>query len=707
MALIGQIRKNSWIMIVLVGLGLFGFIVMDMFSGQQSVFGSGQNTMGSINGRKLDYNEFSRAEQALYSNSGGDVFGRRNALWNYFVEESIVKDEAKALGLGVSRDELLDLEFGADNKVSPIIRQRFADPNNPRVIDRNSLNQIKQAIETDQINPQYRSFWAHQEKEIIKDRLQSKLNGLVQQGMYTPTWMAELASNDQNQKVEFAYVKVPFDEIDDGNVELTDADYQNYLTENAGLYKQDEETRKVGYVSFDVLPTQSDSANLRKTISDLIPKFKSSTDEAVFAENNYGSYDAAYVKKDGLSPAIADELFNAEVGTVVGPYLDGNAYNAVKLIDRMTVADSVRSRHILIRSAGDPISLAQAQKTIDSLKTLIDAGTHRFDSLAVKFSQDASNASKGGDLGSATPGMMVKPFNDLIFYDAEPGKVYSVTTRFGVHLVEVLKRKYIKNEEGVKVAYVRQSIIPSEDTRKNKYNEVMEILGNNRGIEALTKVVNDSPDLEMEEGPLVKANDFNFGELGSGQPSRDIIKWAFTADKGDVSPTIYTYQDPVELYENKYVIATLQAIQPAGMPTVANLKSEIEALVRNQKKGEFLAGKIGGQQLDGIANSYSSEVDTARNVNFSSSYLQGLGNEPKVIASAFNLPLNSVSKPITGNNGVYVLKVYNKPAAATTAANIPAIRRSTSATAKGYVASQLIQSMKKNVDITDNRSKFY
>ena len=58
MALIGKIRNNSWLLIVLIGLGLGGFILMDMMSGQQSVFGQSQNVIGSIEGQKVDANEF-------------------------------------------------------------------------------------------------------------------------------------------------------------------------------------------------------------------------------------------------------------------------------------------------------------------------------------------------------------------------------------------------------------------------------------------------------------------------------------------------------------------------------------------------------------------------------------------------------------------------------------------------------------------------
>ncbi|MCB0565892.1 MAG: SurA N-terminal domain-containing protein, partial [Phaeodactylibacter sp.] len=70
MALISKIRKNSWLLIVLIGLGLGGFIIMDMTSGQQSVFGSSQFTVGEIDGQKLDWNQFNRVEQVLYGNSG-------------------------------------------------------------------------------------------------------------------------------------------------------------------------------------------------------------------------------------------------------------------------------------------------------------------------------------------------------------------------------------------------------------------------------------------------------------------------------------------------------------------------------------------------------------------------------------------------------------------------------------------------------------
>jgi peptidyl-prolyl cis-trans isomerase D len=711
MALIGQIRNNSWILIVMIALGLGGFIIMDMTSGQQSIFGSGQTIMGSIDGEKVDWNNFYRMEQVLYGSSPGDVYSRRNSLWNYFVEEKLVQQEAEEIGLGVSKTELLDLQFGQNP--SPLIRQRFTDPNAPGQVNREQLNYIKNLIETGgiqdainngQLNPTFVPYWAHQEKEIIKERLQGKLTNLVTKAMYTPTWMAEMGHADQNLRVDFAYVKVPFDELDNSEVTLEDSDYSAFIKENKNQYEQDEETRQIEYISFNVGPTAADSANLQQEIADLVPQFKTAENDSIFVETYYGSIDAAYVKKNTLSPVIADTVFSMPVGEVYGPYFDAGAYKAVKLIDRKVIPDSVRSRHIL-QPAQDPVSLQASINRIDSLKTLIENGTHTFDSLATAFGTDGT-ASKGGDLGYAAMGGMVKPFNDLIFFEAEEGKLYTVITQFGVHLVEVTGRKYINNEEGVKVAYLSQTIVPSEETQNSIYEDVLEFVGQNRSYNQLVESVNANPNLSLESAPSFQKNDFQVGTLGSNNTSRSLVRWAFGASKGDVSPEIYTYQDPIENYNNKYVIATLTGIQKAGIPSVESIRDQIEQLIINEKKGELIVDRIKDMDMSTIASTYSTSIDTARNVNFVQTFVQDLGSEPKVMASAFNLNENEISAPIVGQTGVFVVKMVRRPILAT-ASNIPQLRQNISSQSRSQVAAQLIPAVRKNADISDNRFKFY
>ena len=144
MALIGRIRNNSWLLVVLIGLGLGGFILMDMMSGQQSIFGSNQTVMANIEGTKVDIQEFNKAYDLAYKGvSGPQVYSSRASLYNYFIEETVLKNEAEKIGLGVSKQEVKDLFFSPDqNKVSQLIKSRYRNPQTGQ-FDPSQLNQIK------------------------------------------------------------------------------------------------------------------------------------------------------------------------------------------------------------------------------------------------------------------------------------------------------------------------------------------------------------------------------------------------------------------------------------------------------------------------------------------------------------------------------------------------------------------------------------
>ena len=199
MALIGTIRKNGWILIVLMVLALGGFILMDVISNAQRYRAGDINALGNVNGMEIKRNEFDNYEKLIYSNQQGNTFQIRQAIWSYFVENALVSQEAEALGLGVSKDELIDLQFGTN--ISPVIAERFKGEDGQP--NRATLASIKAAIDqgsfTDPVN---RSYWAVQEKEVIKERLQEKINSLVMKGIYTPAWQAEMTFKENNQRIE-------------------------------------------------------------------------------------------------------------------------------------------------------------------------------------------------------------------------------------------------------------------------------------------------------------------------------------------------------------------------------------------------------------------------------------------------------------------------------------------------------------------------
>ncbi|TAK49638.1 MAG: hypothetical protein EPO28_00505 [Saprospiraceae bacterium] len=723
MALISKIRRQKWLLVGSMTVALFLFIAMLMFDNpNQSLFGGSATTIGDIEGRKLDYKEFSVTYDMLYRNSTGDGFSDRTFLWNFFVDEAIIQKEAAAIGLGVSKAELLDLQFGADNsRLSPIIASRYVNSNTQQV-DRQQLDQLKNIITTNQIDqlikngqlvPDFKYRWAHQEKEIINDRLQTKIFNMVSKGMYTPGWMAEMISSDQNLLIDFNYVQVPFDEIENSEVTLEDADYKAYFEENKNQFIMDEETRKLEYIIFNVVPTPEDSAAIKDNITHLIDDFKTTKNDSLFVENNYGSLDAVYFKKETLSTAIADTIFQMAKGSVYGPYIDGSAYKAVKLLDKKVIPDSVKARHIL-RKANDQTTLVAAMKTIDSLKNLIETGVATFDSLAANFSQDPSNANKGGDLGFFGQGRMVKEFNDACFFNSVPGKLQSVVSKFGVHLIDVTDRKFgDKREESVKVAYISQEIVPSQSTQDNVREMALQMQETHPTIEDLRKAATEKG-IDIETSPWLKKNDYASGSLSAGQGAREMIRWAFGVDPnvkvpktGDVSPQVYSLQNQGQFFISKFVVAALQSIRPAGMPTYKDVKDEIEPLVINRKKGDIIKQRLQGKtDLTTIANTFSTKVDTATNISFASAFLPNAGNEPKVVAYAFKVDLNQLSEPIVGNAGVFVILPTNKPIAPASP-NIVQVRLTSQQSTRGLIRSRLMPAMRKKADISDNRSRFF
>jgi peptidyl-prolyl cis-trans isomerase D len=602
-----------------------------------------------------------------------------------------------------------------------VVKARYSNPQNPNAVDREQLNQIKgildggktqmkTMIETGQLNPNFPYYWKYQEGEITKDRLQSKLINMVEKSMYTPNWMAEMIGNNQNAKVDFNYVQIPFDKIDDADVALADADYQKYLDQNIAKYTRDEETRKVEYVEFKVTPSKADSTKLQQQITDLKEGFASTDDDSIFVQNNFGSISQFWMNGDALNDAIAETVFQMPVGSVYGPYLDGNSFKAVKILDRQMIPDSAKSRHILI-SATDAASFAAATKTIDSLKTLLLNGAE-FDTLAAKFSQDPGSAQNGGFYDYVPVNQFVPEFNDIIFYSGNIGSLYSVRTQFGVHLIEPMGRKGDSNPM-VRVAYISQNIEPSEETQELVQEDAIAFLDANPTMESMIKSATEQG-FVIETSPSLTRNDFAVGSLGAGNTSREIVRWAFNndpnnpgAEVGSVSPQVYGFQDPAQYFTNKYVVVGLKNTQEAGVPSVASIKDEIELEVLNMKKGETIIAQLEGKtDLNAIAGQYSAKVDTAKSIAFSGAFIPNVGNEPAVVASALNLDINTTSAPIVGNNGVYVVMPTYKPTAGTVA-NIPQLRQNEQNSARAQVRARLIQAMRKRADVEDNRARFF
>lgn len=708
MALIGKIRNNFWFVLLVLGLALAAFVIMDMMNaGNQGGLGPKQ-IIGEVAGSEIDYRDFQRAEQALYS-GGSDSYAGKTSAWNYLTEKAIVEDQAANLGIGISDDELSELLFG--NQLSPVIQNVYRNPQTGQV-DMQSLLGIKQALQNgDELNPDFVLRWQELQKQVIKVAKQEKINALVSKSVFTPKFVAENVGLKSTEKVSFDFVKIPFDNIDDSAITLSDSDFSSYINDNAFKYTNDEETRVVEYAVLNVLPTAADSAKIKRELAERADVFKSkvsSTEDSLYVINNEGFYSPFYARQDDLTGPIKDAVVNMNVGDVYGPYLDNGGYFIAKLTDKGIIPDSVQASHILRPATqGDVAGMAAARTYIDSLRVLLETRKANFADLAKDNSSDGS-AANGGDLGTFAQGRMVPEFNKAAFVGSKEGGLYTVQTQYGVHLINVKKRVFNDNNPKYKMALIRSAIVPSEETQNSVYEVADQIVSANRSLDALRTAVEGKANMTIERSSPLKANDYLLGALGGGETSREIVKWAYDEDTkvGNVSPSIYTYTDPVNYYNNKYVLAGLSSVTAPGLATVADLRNDIEASVMNLKKGESIASKISGSDLASIASSFNSSVESANDVAFTAGGVTGLGNEPKVLAAALSQAEGSVSKPIIGNNGVYVVRTSSKTAG-TAPANVIAQTKTINSTNRGRVNFSLLNALKEKFKATDNRSKYF
>ncbi len=700
MALISKIRNNSWLLIIVIGLALAAFILMDMTSGGNQR-AAGDFSMGTVNGEQIDYKEFQNAEQVLYT-GGGNTYANRHYLWNFFVERTLVGQYAEKLGLGVSKDELMELQFG--NRLSPIITQRFLNQNTGQ-IDRASLNAMRTRIESDNLEPNQKAFWRVQEKEIIANRIQDKLNAMVSKAIYTPAWLAEIRNTEQKGTMSFDYIKIPYSSVEDTEVSMSDEDLSNYLKRNVSTYRQPEETRLAEYVTFDILPSKEDSVNIFERLVELKDQLMESDDDSTFVVNHNGIYNSVYFKTSEVSEVLADTILNLPVGKAYGPFMDNGQYQVIKVLDNKVLPDSVKSRHIL-RQVQTQDQFIAANTLIDSLIDAIEAGTTTFENAAQRFGTDGTRTI-GGDLGYSAAGSMVKPFNDMIFYQAEVGELNKVVTQFGLHLVEVIDQKFETKERGVQYSVLYENIIPSQETQTAEYDRIFDFISENGSLEKLRAAL-PNVSKEMGTSQALQQNDYTFPEIGSSPTAREIIRWVFTPGikTGVTSPDVYIHKDPILFYNSKLVLVGLSQIDAEELPSVNSLRSQISPIVINEKKAELIQSRLSGKDMNVAATEFAVEVEQAENVGMASGFIPGIGNEPAILGTAFTLNDGESVGPLAGKDGVYYITVSSK-SAAPPISDLAVSKKIYSSLSKNQVNAKLWEAVRSENEIEDKRYMYY
>ncbi|MDN3664432.1 peptidylprolyl isomerase [Algibacter miyuki] len=705
MAVLNKIRQRSLFLILIIALALFSFVLADLFKNSDALSAKSQNIVGTVNGTDITRESFLQKVEVAQRQAGPNSSNTQtmNRVWEQEVREAVLGGQFEKLGISVEKDQMKDLL-----KTALATSPEFL--NEAGLFDEAKLNEyIANLKET---SPAGYESWVNYEKQLAANALQQNYFNLVKAGLTGTLAEGELEYMLENNKVDIKYVQVPYSSIADSLVKVTKSDISSYVSKHAAKYEV-EATRDIRFVEFNEVASPEDEAaiqeDLKKLLTDRVEYneglkanenitgfLNTKNNEEFINSNSDIKFDNRFVFKSSLPSAIADTIYNLNVGDVYGPYKDNGSYKISKLIAVKQIPDSAKVRHILIpfigtRSSGAQATQteAEAKATADSLLTILKSNRSKFPEFVTEFSTDQGSVENGGRYDWHAYNTMVPEFNDFEF-EGKTGDLGIVKTMFGFHIIEVEGQK--NTSKAVKVGTLSRLIEPSDATVDKVFRDAssFEVAAVDNDFEALAKERN----FTVRPVNGIKVLDETIPGVGSQRP---IVRWAFEegAEIGDLKRFSIT---------NGYVIAQLVAKHEAGLMSAEDATVSVLPILRKEKKAEMLRSKITATTLEDLSTSQNKSIRTASAINMKTPTISGAGREPLVVGAAFGLKEGETSKLIDGANGVYMIQVTKVTPAAPldnyqSSANRVAQQKS------NVVNSKLYNALKDAAEIEDNRAK--
>lgn len=135
---------------------------------------------------------------------------------------------------------------------------------------------------------------------------------------------------------------------------------------------------------------------------------------------------------------------------------------------RFMAQEQVRVRHVLVGKDAEG-GKAKAEALLKELKAGAD-----FETVAKAQSDDKGSGARGGDLGWAGRGRLVKPFEDASFALQTPGQLSDVVeTQFGFHIIQLVEKKAAgpRSFDEVKAGLLRETEAALVNEGRNKEQE--------------------------------------------------------------------------------------------------------------------------------------------------------------------------------------------------------------------------------------------
>ena len=348
------------------------------------------------------------------------------------------------------------------------------------------------------------------------------------------------------------------------------------------------------------------------------------------------------------------------------------------------------------------------QKDLLAIADSVRAGKATFEEEAKMESDDEGSAVNGGELGWFKKGTMV-PIFDQTAFSLDSGEISApVKSKFGYHLIYVEGKKL--NDSGevveVKARHILKKIVPTLESLDSLDNLVGELksLADEVGLDSASKKLG----VVMFTTPL-----FGKGEAAKGIGYfNGLGRFSFDAEAkiGDIS-------DPFDNSQGFYLVSIKDKFKGGILP-VEMVRSEIEAKVKDSLMIAFAKDyltKVTPKLSDTITFEEFAKTDEIltggiTDTTVRKKFITGIGYNNGVTAAAFATAKGKISKPVTADNGVYIVRPLYKDIAKevpTEGIDIERVAKALKITATKNSYVEWYAAYKKNLNVTENVRKYY
>jgi len=702
MATIQRIRQRSGLLVVVVFVALIAFLLGDLFRSGGSKFFGDPNVIGTVNGRDITRQELSQGMEELragnpeqYANTTSIQLA--NFVWNNIVTEELLSAELSAAGMSVSEQEIY-----FDIITNPNIRQNFAGANGE--FDENMFKsyiaQVRDNRDASEQSVEMWTQWLSFERAVANQAQNFKYTNAIEKAIFMPAGLAETEINRGDAQHPAQYVYVPYIDVNEDEINVSDEDAKRYFNAHREDFSQ-EEGRNIEFINFPLAPSESDREGVRAELASLSFEWLDVEDDSVFVNQHSDvRFQSEYYTTTELVGTGLDTLVDGQsVGFQKGPIDLGGAFAVVKLVDRKTVPDSVKARHILIPFAGATRADAsvtrnpqEAKVLADSLFAYLEGNPSAFESVSEAFSSDVVAKEKGGDLGYFSRGSMAKPFENFCFF-RKNGSMGVVPTQFGWHVIQVTDQKGANDV--YKIGQIIREILPSDETIQTLYNQAS-------GYAAEAQTAEDYRALATEKGFFLRParNLGRFEEVVSGLgTARRVVRWAWDDDREEGNIGL------LENDGNGYVVVVLTDKLEEGTSSFEMVQAQcLEAAKKDAKKALVLErlenASAGAATIEAVATAAGKEVRTL-SFRISQFNISGVGNEAKVVGTICGLEPGTLSPVILGENGAFV--AITSPANPAPQIDYANMAQNTQRSIRNLVGTQAYKALQDKAKIEDMR----